>query len=103
MFVRIVKAKDKKYAQVVESFRNGTQVSHRVLWSLGQYDEALAKSVSDRLHCWQKLERAAIIIQEVEESYLSGQVIRPPGGNPCSKGIARRSGYHQEGTGHGTE
>ncbi|HOQ73904.1 MAG TPA: hypothetical protein PLZ65_05870, partial [Limnochordia bacterium] len=47
MFVRIVKAKDKKYAQVVESFRNGKQVSHRVLWSLGRYDEPLARSVFD--------------------------------------------------------
>jgi len=103
MFVRIVKAKDKKYAQVVESFRDGQQVSHRVLWSLGQLDEALAKSVSDRLRCWHRLERAAIIVQEIEESYLSRQVIRPPGGNPCSKGRTRRSGYHQEGTGHGTE
>lgn len=103
MFVRIVKAKDKKYAQVVESFRNGKQVSHRVLWSLGRYDEPLARSVSDRLRCWKKLERAAVIIQEVEECCLSRQVIRPPEGNPCSKGRMCRSGYHQEETGHGTE
>jgi len=72
MFVRIVKAKDKKYAQVVESFRNGKQVSHRVLWSLGRYDEPLARSVSDRLRCWKKLERAAVIIQEVEELDCTG-------------------------------
>ena len=69
MFVRVVQARDKKYAQVVESFRVSKGSKHRLLWSLGHYDEHEHGIVSQKLRSWQRLERASIIIREVKECY----------------------------------
>ena len=74
MFVRVVKARNKKYAQVVESIREECGPSHVVLWSLGRYDEAVYKSASHSLRSWEKLERAPIMIREIEESCMFRQV-----------------------------
>ncbi|MDI9474507.1 MAG: hypothetical protein QM371_07050 [Bacillota bacterium] len=74
MFVRVVEARNKKYAQVVEAVRKEYGPSHVVLWSLGRYDEAVYKSVSHSLRSWEKLERAPIMIREIEELCMFQQV-----------------------------
>lgn len=58
--------------QVVESYRQKSCVKQHMLWSLGHYDEAFYKQAKNQLRYWKKLERASVVIKELND--VSGPI-----------------------------
>ena len=69
MFVRVTWARGIGYLRIVESYRKDGVSRHRVLLSLGRCDyQATVETVCELVREYRPLERAPVVIAEVEEA-----------------------------------
>ena len=73
MFLRVTWTRGIGYLQIVESYRKEGVSRHRVLLNLGRCeDQATVETVRELVREYRPLERAPVVIAEVEEA--SGRV-----------------------------
>jgi len=68
MFLKISAHSDYRYMQIVHSYRDGQNIKHKTIATLGQYDEAQYRQVKTLLKDWVRMDRAPAIIAEIKTS-----------------------------------
>jgi DNA helicase TIP49 (TBP-interacting protein) len=66
MFVRAYKTNGQEYLRIIQSYRQGKKIKHRHIESLGLFNKAKYEKVRKIIKEWKALERAEIVIEELQ-------------------------------------
>jgi hypothetical protein len=72
MFVRVYTVHGQRYMKIVRSFRKGRVIRHHHIESLGRFKKAKYERVRKLVWEWKPLERAGIVIEEMQD--ISGRL-----------------------------
>lgn len=68
MFVRVYITNGQRYMKIVQSFRKGKYTGHHHIESLGRFKKAKYERVRKLVREWKPLERAEIVIEELQDT-----------------------------------